>query len=130
QGPHRSAQKARNITATELGIAPDEDDDQDGDSDGEENDDDLSTIDSEIQETDPYFVQVRQLLNDGYAGVIFAGPPGTSKTYYAHNIAVLLAQGDPRRLRILQFHPSYQYEDFVEGYVPRRNGEGFRLRRK
>ena len=49
--------------------------------------------------------------------VIFYGPPGTGKTYVAREIAkqCKLNSGD---FEIVQFHPSYSYEDFVEGYRP------------
>ena len=49
--------------------------------------------------------------------VIFQGPPGTGKTYVAQALARHLA-GHDDRCRIVQFHPSYSYEDFVRGYRP------------
>lgn len=55
--------------------------------------------------------------------VIFYGPPGTGKTYVARKLAVHLA-GDKDRVELVQFHPSYAYEDFVEGYRPARLEEG------
>ncbi len=82
---------------------------------------------SNIGDDDPYLRRVVQLLADGYAGVILTGPPGTSKSYYAEQIAAKLADRDPYRVRFIQFHASYQYEDFVEGYVPRRDATGFEL---
>ncbi len=48
--------------------------------------------------------------------VIFYGPPGTGKTFVARALARHFSQhGDSVRV---QFHPSYSYEDFVEGYRP------------
>jgi len=53
--------------------------------------------------------------------VILYGPPGTGKTYLALKTAEAIAQ--PENVRMVQFHPAYSYEDFFEGYRPRR-GEG------
>ena len=49
--------------------------------------------------------------------VIFQGPPGTGKTYVAKRIAewCKMHGGD---YQIVQFHPSYAYENFVEGFRP------------
>ena len=49
--------------------------------------------------------------------VIFQGPPGTGKTYVAQKLAEHLA-GSKERVTLVQFHPSYAYEDFVQGYRP------------
>ena len=61
--------------------------------------------------------------------IIFQGPPGTGKTYVARKLAECLA-GSKDRVRLVQFHPSYAYEDFVQGFRPQRDGEqlGFELR--
>lgn len=50
--------------------------------------------------------------------LIFYGPPGTGKTYMARRLARFLTDGDSQRTEIVQFHPSYSYEDFVQGYRP------------
>ena len=64
----------------------------------------------------------------GYAGVLLSGPPGTGKSWYAQEIGFALA-GTWDTVRSVQFHPSYQYEDFVFGYVARSEG-GFELQEK
>ena len=48
---------------------------------------------------------------------IFQGPPGTGKTYVAKRIAEH-CQAHGGGFKIVQFHPSYSYEDFVEGFRP------------
>ncbi len=60
--------------------------------------------------------RIENLLDDKRQ-VIFQGPPGTGKTYVARQLAACLA-GSPERVRLAQFHPSYAYEDFVQGIRP------------
>ena len=71
--------------------------------------------------------RIETLLEDKRQ-VIFQGPPGTGKTYVARKLAVRLA-GSPERVRLVQFHPSYAYEDFVQGFRPtlRNDQPGFKL---
>ena len=72
--------------------------------------------------------EVKTLLDDKKQ-VIFQGPPGTGKTYVAQQLANHLA-GSPDRVTLVQFHPSYAYEDFVQGFRPTlSNGQaGFELK--
>jgi 5-methylcytosine-specific restriction protein B len=131
--PLRSQDKVRALTAKELEIEPEAAEVEDSSVEPDESEpteDEVELLTSELTTEDSLYKNVVRLLDDGYAGVVLAGPPGTSKSWFAHQIGVLLADGDPERFRTLQFHPSYQYEDFVEGYVPRAGGKGFRLRNK
>ncbi len=60
--------------------------------------------------------EIDSLLDDKRQ-VIFQGPPGTGKTYVAQALANCLA-GTENRVTLVQFHPSYAYEDFVRGFRP------------
>jgi 5-methylcytosine-specific restriction protein B len=67
---------------------------------------------------DPILSQVQELLKIGTSGIILTGPPGTGKTYYAQRIGKSLVKDPDEDIFRVQFHPSYGYEDFVEGYRP------------
>ena len=59
--------------------------------------------------------------------LLLQGPPGTGKTFLARRLAWLLfGARDESRLELVQFHPSYGYEDFVLGFRPDAQGQ-FRL---
>ena len=75
-----------------------------------------------------FLQEIATLLRDKKQ-VIFQGPPGTGKTYVAQALAKHLA-GSQERVTLVQFHPSYAYEDFVQGFRPTlKDGQpGFELR--
>lgn len=68
--------------------------------------------------------------------VIFRGAPGTGKSYLARQIAAdIVSDGNfteytqltdeqKKQVEFVQFHPSYDYSDFVEGLRPRINNDG------
>ena len=68
--------------------------------------------------------------------LIFRGAPGTGKSYLAKEIAAdiisngyfddytLLSDEQKKQVEFVQFHPSYDYSDFVEGLRPRVNDDG------
>ena len=59
--------------------------------------------------------------------IILQGPPGVGKSFLAKKIAYLLMGViDSRRVEMIQFHQSYAYEDFIQGWRPAEGG-GFQL---
>ena len=85
--------------------------------------DNLGALAQELFLPVEFLEEMRWLLEDKKQ-VIFQGPPGTGKTYVAQKLAQHLAGNDQHRVRLVQFHPSYAYEDFVQGFRPRASGDG------
>ncbi|HFI2690975.1 TPA: McrB family protein [Streptococcus suis] len=56
--------------------------------------------------------------------LVLRGAPGTGKTYLAKQIAEELTGGNPEQIGFVQFHPSYDYTDFVEGLRPVKDDSG------
>lgn len=72
--------------------------------------------------------QVQEIIRlaEIFGGVILSGPPGTSKSFFAAAAAEALTNRDKSRYRFVQFHASYQYEDFMLGFSPEKGGFGFK----
>ncbi|MBL7177383.1 MAG: DUF2461 family protein [Desulfobacteraceae bacterium] len=65
---------------------------------------------------------VRAIERKGQA--VFYGPPGTGKTFIAEHLAKhLIAEGNGFK-EIVQFHPAYAYEDFIQGIRPKAKSDG------
>jgi 5-methylcytosine-specific restriction protein B len=54
--------------------------------------------------------------------IILYGPPGTGKTFLAQEFARHLTED--QAVKLIQFHPSYAYEDFIEGFRPTKGEDG------
>lgn len=55
--------------------------------------------------------------------IILQGAPGVGKTFAAKRLAYsMIGSRNPDRVQMIQFHQSYSYEDFIEGYRPSENG--------
>jgi MoxR-like ATPase len=75
------------------------------------------------QELDEIMARLHRKKN-----LVLQGPPGVGKTFVARRLAyMLIGAKDQSRLEMVQFHQSYAYEDFVQGYRPS-DQTGFALR--
>lgn len=62
-------------------------------------------------------------LLDRKKNLILQGPPGTGKTFAARRLAwAMLGEKNNDHIRLIQFHQSYSYEDFIAGYKPTESG--------
>ncbi|MEV6906061.1 AAA family ATPase [Amycolatopsis sp. NPDC051071] len=114
-----------NVVGPPLLPATPDTDDEAGQASVEEPVSPLSEVAEHLHLDEAFLDKVVTLLKDKKQ-VIFQGTPGTGKTHVARKLADWLT-GSTDRVRLVQFHPTYSYEDFVEGYRPRQDGNGFTL---
>lgn len=56
--------------------------------------------------------------------IVFYGPPGTGKTFLANHLARHLVGGSDGFIELIQFHPAYAYEEFMQGIRPDTDAKG------
>ena len=108
-------------------------------------DTDDEVIDEPLRPADPQY-NAEQFLKDVYLdkekyetltglvrnkkNVILQGAPGVGKTYTAKRLAYsMMGVKDQNRVMLVQFHQSYSYEDFIEGFRPSGEGNGFEIKK-
>lgn len=102
----------------------------------EDNDDDKEILSYPVY-TKNDFLQEVYMEEDKYdelsellkvkKNIILQGAPGVGKTFCAERLAYsIMGKKDQSRIKAIQFHQNYSYEDFIMGYKP--DGDSFKLR--
>lgn len=106
-----------------------------GDKEMETNEPEIATHEELVQHPNGHRNPFSAMLIES-KNIIFRGAPGTGKSYLAKEIAAdiisngyfddyaLLTDEQKKQVEFVQFHPSYDYTDFVEGLRPRPNDDG------
>ena len=81
---------------------------------------------SEVYMTSEKYDTLKGLLLNK-KNIILQGAPGVGKTFAATRLAYsIMGVKDETRVKLIQFHQNYSYEDFIMGYKP--SGDGFELK--
>ena len=75
-------------------------------------------LSKEIFLDDDYLKQLLKIL-DRKKNIVLQGPPGVGKSFIAKRLAsCFVGNKDEKKVRFIQFHQSYSYEDFIQGLKP------------
>lgn len=76
----------------------------------------------EVYISEEKYDEIKDLLSRK-KNIILQGAPGVGKTFIAKRLAdSLIGEKYSNKVETIQFHQSYSYEDFIEGYKPQGNG--------
>ena len=82
----------------------------------------------EVYITDKEYDKLEKLIKDK-KNIILQGSAGVGKSYAAKRLAYsIIGEKDNERVKMIQFHQSYSYEDFIMGYRPKNETDGFELK--
>lgn len=82
----------------------------------------------EVYITEKEYDKLEKLIKDN-KNIILQGSAGVGKSYAAKRLAYsIIGEKDNERVKMIQFHQSYSYEDFIMGYRPKNETDGFELK--
>lgn len=82
----------------------------------------------EVYITEKEYDKLKNLILDK-KNIILQGSAGVGKSYAAKRLAYsIIGEKDNERVKMIQFHQSYSYEDFIMGYRPKNETDGFELK--